>query len=272
VQQVPADRRQQLLTALAARFGDEGVANFVDDTIGLLPYNASVDAAQATQVAAGDVWFHERHMTSPVPLNMKSTCRLLSIDGRTAEIDITGRISQETVGVVGQNQVQLRDGRSMGSCVIDQSTGLPVKSNLSSYLNMLVTTADGQTVEQDKRVETTIQTFPNSRDSVLTSAQQASTQRPAVQQAPGMFIQPGNSATMPGQNSPSSVRPFSQTAQTPPPATGIQQVSGLQSTGGVPNMGGIQVIPGNRPPGPTPLPGGVDPANLKSTAQAVYPD
>jgi hypothetical protein len=158
VQQVPVADQQQMLQELADRFEDNGVARFVDEAIGLLPYTENSGSGQSARGSAGDVWFHERQMTHPVPLTLKSTCRLLAIDQRTAEIDLISRFTQPENSF--RSGVQVRHGWSMGSCVIDQTTGLPLQLNRSTCLNMLVTSENGQTVEQEERVQITIQTQP----------------------------------------------------------------------------------------------------------------
>ena len=95
----------------------------------------------------------------------------------------------------------------MGTCIIDRATGLPLKLNRSRYLSLTVTTASGQVVEQDKRVETTIQTFPNNRGPVVAVPPQ---QR---QMAAPPFVQGGAAAsgiiqasgTQPQQNGVSTI-------------------------------------------------------------------
>ena len=117
VQNVSIERRQNLLAEISARFGDDGVANFVDDSVGLLPYNHQVSPEAATQVTVGDVWYRERRLMHPVPVFMKSTCRLLSLNESTAEIDITGRIaSGESYSGdgAGQSRIQIRGRTQYG--------------------------------------------------------------------------------------------------------------------------------------------------------------
>lgn len=240
VQQVPAERRQALLTEVSARFGDDGVANFIDDTVGLLPYNHNASGENPTRVAVGDVWYRERQLQTSSPVLMKSTCRLLALTDETAEIDITGQIANgETYELSsGQTRVQVREGRSMGSCIIDRATGLPLKLNRSRYLNMVVTTADGQQYEQEKRIETTIQTYPNTRGPVA--------QAPPSRLNPAQQLRP-----MPGDGF--KAQQF-----------GIRQVNGVQPLPGervLQPLGGLQAMPAQ-----------AEITHLKSDVQAVYPD
>lgn len=240
VQQVPVERRQALLAEVSAKFGDDGVANFVDDTVGLLPYNRSTSGDSATRVAVGDVWHRERQLQTSSAVSMKSTCRLLALTDETAEIDITGQIANgETYEIPsGQTRVQVREGRSMGSCVIDRATGLPLKVNRSRYLNMVITTADGQQYEQEKRIETTIQTFPNTRSPIAQAAPTPLT--PAQQLRP-----------MPGEGLKSQ-------------QFGIRQVNGTEP---LPRERVLQPLGGLQP-----LPSQAEISHLKSDVQAVYPD
>lgn len=254
VQNVPLARRQNLLAEIAARFGDDGVANFIDDTIGLLPYDQNAGADAATKVAIGDVWYRERRLMHPMPVHMKSTCRLLSLNEKTAEIDITGRIANADSATAGQSRIQVRDGRSMGSCIVDRATGLPLKLNRSRYLNLTVTGADGQTYEQEKRVETTIQSFPNSQGTVVHRQQQLPVRR-------------GTSMTAAPQTA--QLMPTPQQRVTPPalpPNYGIQQVNGLQPRLGVQPVQQAAAV-GTPPPRPQ-----VDLSNIRSEVKAVYPE
>jgi hypothetical protein len=161
VAEVPMERRQTLLAELSQRFGDDGVANFVDDSIGLLPYDASVDEDSASRVLPGDVWTRERRLMQPVPVYLKSTYTLTDIDSDTARIEITGRIaSGEAVNAAGDSRVRISDGRALGHCIVDRSTGLPLDVQIDRHLVIHVQTDDGYEVVQEKDIRTTIRGFP----------------------------------------------------------------------------------------------------------------
>jgi len=161
VADVPMERRQTLLTELSQRFGDDGVANFVDDSIGLLPYDASVDEESASRVLPGDIWTRERRLMQPVPVYLKSTYTLTDLDSEKARIEITGRIaSGEAVNAAGDSRVRISDGRTLGHCTVDRSTGLPLDVQISRHLVIHVQTEDGHDVVQEKEILTTIQGFP----------------------------------------------------------------------------------------------------------------
>ena len=215
VRDVPHGQRTGILNGISARLGADGVANFIDDTIGILPYNANVDAVDAATVQVGDMWTREREIAEPVPVTLTSTCRLLSLSEQTAEIDITGRISapQSEPGSTG---IRVKEGRCSGACVIDRATGLPLKLDRSQYLTMMVPTAGGEIVEQQKRVQTTIRT-----------GRTASTV--PVAQRTGNHSMPGNIRLTSGQTqSQGGHRPTSTTdpvAPTQPQASGGRVLS-----------------------------------------------
>jgi hypothetical protein len=232
VRQIPTERRQLLLGEISSRFGDDGVANFVDDAIGLLPYDDSVDPESATRVGLNDVWSRERRLMQPVPVYMSSTYRLVALNQRTAEIDITGRIASGetyTDSRAGQTaKVKIKGGQSFGTCVVDRSTGLPLELRRTRYLNLAVMTDSGNTVQQDKRVVTTIRSFPNTRGPVANTTSQPQYGRP-------------------GASPPATIGR---------PVSGIQTVSGISQ--GQPAVTTIPTDPASPP--------------LSSTVRAVYPD
>jgi Family of unknown function (DUF6263) len=168
VRDVPLERRQGMLAEISSRFGDDGVANFIDDSIGLLPYDSTVDPEAATRVLPGDVWTRERRLMQPIPTYLTSTYRLTELGRETAEIDITGRVAAgEAVNGSDDARLKITGGHSMGRCIIDRATGLPVEMNLTRNITMTLTTADNQKVVQEKQIVTMIRTFPETRGSVV---------------------------------------------------------------------------------------------------------
>ena len=159
VQRVMPDQRQALMASLATRFGEDGVAGFVDDTIGLLPYSAT-SGTSSTVVAEGDEWVRRQSLGGESG-ELQTTCRLLSLDERTAEITLTGKVLPSTVAAGAQQAVSITGGRSTGSCVVNRQTGLPIEVNRSQYLQLAVRTPDGGVVQQQKQIKTTIRTAAN---------------------------------------------------------------------------------------------------------------
>ena len=164
VANVPLARRETLLSEISNRFGDDGVANFVDDSIGLLPYDDTVDEAAATRVMPGDQWTRERRLMQPVPIHLTSVYRLISLDDVAAQIEITGRVAGgEAAAAADPSRLRIIGGQSIGQCLVDRATGLPLQMNLSRFIKMQLTTLDNQQVIQEKHIETTIRSFPEMR-------------------------------------------------------------------------------------------------------------
>jgi len=168
VANVPLERRETLLSEISHRFGDDGVANFVDDTIGLLPYDSTVDEDSATRVMPGDLWTRERRLMQPIPIHLTSTYRLLTLNESSAEIEITGRVATgEAGGRSNAGRLRIIGGQSLGHCVVDRATGLPLEMNLSRFIKMQLTTADNQSVIQEKQIQTTIRSYPETRGTTV---------------------------------------------------------------------------------------------------------
>jgi hypothetical protein len=79
----------------------------------------------------------------------------------TAEIDITGRIaSGDAAALNTAGRLRISGGHSLGRCIVDRATGLPLEMNLTRYITMKLTTADEKEVVQEKTIVTTIRAFP----------------------------------------------------------------------------------------------------------------
>ena len=190
VANVPLERRETLLSEISNRFGDDGVANFVDDTIGLLPYDSTVDEDSATRVMPGDLWTRERRLMQPVPIHLTSTYRLLTLNESSAEIEITGRVATgEAGGRSNAGRLRIIGGQSLGHCVVDRATGLPLEMNLSRFIKMQLTTADNQQVIQEKQIQTTIRSYPETRGTTVNAERRNTGIQPV-----GAVRTPGDSA------------------------------------------------------------------------------
>ncbi len=156
IREVPPDQQQRVLLAFSDA-ADEGVANFVDDSIGFLPLNPTVKEE--------DTWNREQRLAKPIPLFLNSQCTLKRLTDQFAEVDIDGTIATtKTFGPLGQSpgdvQVIVRGGRSKGHSEIDRKTGLPLHSEIKRYVDMTVKLADGDQFDQQKITTTTIRLFP----------------------------------------------------------------------------------------------------------------
>lgn len=161
---VPADRYEEVWNNLESQSGVYGIANFVDDSIGLLP---------TSKVKIGETWTVTRQTQQPVPMVCKNQYKLQHLDDKQAEVSIFGDIipgafSIDAVPIAAEKGVELsiKGGRASGSCTIDLRTGLPIHSQVEQYVDMNVKLKNGQRFVQHKQTITTIIAFPNVRDAV----------------------------------------------------------------------------------------------------------
>ena len=100
----------------------------------------------------------------PVPIHLTSVYRLISLDDVAAQIEITGRVAGgEAAAAADPSRLRIIGGQSIGQCLVDRATGLPLQMNLSRFIKMQLTTLDNQQVIQEKHIETTIRSFPEMR-------------------------------------------------------------------------------------------------------------
>jgi hypothetical protein len=176
IRQVPAEHQEAVLSAFADST-DEGIANFIDDSIGFLP---SADRP----VAEGENWVRERRLPRPVPLFLRSQCSLSRLTDTAAEIDVAGTIAatqtfgptrpdgtDSSSGTGGSGtglSVTIRGGYESGRCLIDRGLGLPLSSSVKRYVDMTVRQSDGTEFTQQKVTTTTIRLFPQQSESTPT--------------------------------------------------------------------------------------------------------
>lgn len=177
LREVPPARKQQVRAAMAATSGGDGITNFVEDSIGLLP---------TTAVREGDGWTRERQVLQPVPMYTSTRYTLRRITDEIAEIDILGSVSPSaTYGPSNQPNnelnVTIRGGNSLGNCLLDRRTGLPMQSRVEQSLEMNVRLADGSEFDQHKTTVTTIKYFPEQGESKGLPGAPAGTQGNVVQ-------------------------------------------------------------------------------------------
>jgi hypothetical protein len=159
---IPEAQKQQLMMQIAASSQHDGLANFIDDTIGLLPYDEKAEK-NGTVVNVGFTWTRRRYLNQPLPITVEQTYTIKEINDKVALLDMTGAVlpttslSKETYD--GLN-VQIRGGNSYGQCTIDLATGLPTQSQVDQYIDMLVALDGGITFEQRKHILTTVNAYP----------------------------------------------------------------------------------------------------------------
>lgn len=157
VQAVPADQRVAVTRQLQAMRSEDGLANFVDDSIGLLPNPTEKnEAARVLQV--GSTW----NVTPPNAgtATAATRCRLTSLDNKSAEIALAGTIGPSSyVDELNRMRLQVRGGGCSGNCTVDRETGMPTKSRVERHLDMVCEMQDGSQINQRKEVVTTIVAF-----------------------------------------------------------------------------------------------------------------
>jgi hypothetical protein len=164
VQNVPAAQREAVLRQLERMQTDEGLANFVDDGIGLLPYSDD-PKRPAVAVKVGAAWeLKPRRTEGAMPLSIATRCILKNLTDSSAEIGLIGKITGSSTPVAVQDgghtmRVQLKGGHCAGSCTIDRRTGLPTQSEVNRYLEMLVQLPDGTEIAQRKEILTSTMSF-----------------------------------------------------------------------------------------------------------------
>lgn len=193
VRHAPASQQKELLTRLVATQEDEGIANFVDDSVGMLPYNID-DLNAGGDVKVGTSWRKNRQIVRPFPMSIDTAYRLANINERYATLELFGKIqpariqhASNTIQSAGATEkMTLRGGHSFGTCTIDRESGLPIQSHVSRTMNLTLELPTGVKFDQTKDIVTTIQSFPEqdssataTRAGLPNSAPTSSVSRPA---------------------------------------------------------------------------------------------
>lgn len=258
VSATPFDQRVSIRAALEQRFQSGAITELVDESIGLLPYGSSI-------AKTGDVWVTDRQLKQQSPIQMQTTCRLISTSSTAAEIGLTGRI-ESSAG----SAFRISDGRTMGTCLVDLATGMPVHSHRSSYLKMSSQPAAHQSVEIIKQIESTF-TSQNESAKLLVQRHRATASQLGMsamanqQSGPAMTIKP---YSRPAQSAmlPNTVQRNYGIGQNPNlnPPLQVQPVSSANPYNGSPESSGLQIPSGGF--------GSVPADDLRSSVEAVYPD
>ena len=183
VQHVAADQRPAVLMQLRAMRSDDGLANFVDDSIGLLP-NPAAPQQQGRTLAAGSSWdLPARTVSVGGAVGGGSVCTmrclLKELTETTAEIALVGSIGPSSSSdELRQIRLTVRGGQCSGACTVDRSTGMPTKSRVERTLDMIAQLPDGTEIPQRKEVITTMVAYLEQGGTHTTTASEAQT-RPA---------------------------------------------------------------------------------------------
>ena len=181
VRHAPPHRRQELLTQIVATQEDEGFANFVDESIGLLPYDPQATGRE-TAVQINQQWEKTRTIMRPLPMEMRTGYTLSSLTRDRAGIMILGTIEPIQASKLGPIQqasarqsISLKKGEITGSCMIDRASGLPLTSRVQRQMDMTVEVPGQRPFEQRKTIVTTIESFPTERTIFSRSTPQTQT-------------------------------------------------------------------------------------------------
>jgi len=164
LQNTPPEQLETVMAKISESSGDDGIANFIDDSIGLLPYNID-ENHKGGAIRVGETWTKTRRVTQPIPMVLKTEYTLRELNENTATINIAGDIAASKINSpMNQNgksvQLFIRGGKAFGNCLIDRKTGLPLESKIERFLETTVRLANGKEFEQQKKIITTIQAFP----------------------------------------------------------------------------------------------------------------
>jgi hypothetical protein len=172
-------KQQELLTQIVATQEDEGFANFVDESIGLLPYDPHATGRE-TAVQINQQWEKTRTIMRPLPMEMRTGYTLSSLTRDRAGIMILGTIEPIKASQLGpihqvaaRQSISLKKGEITGSCMIDRASGLPLSSRVERNMEMTVEVPGQRPFEQRKRVVTTIESFPTNGTTFSRTERQA---------------------------------------------------------------------------------------------------
>lgn len=191
VRHAPASQQQELLTQLAETQEDEGIANFVDDSVGMLPYDLD-DLNANGKVKVGASWRKKREFLRPIPMTIDTAYRLGEINERYATLELFGQIApaqiQHSSNLVQQaglsEKMTLRNGHCFGTCTIDRETGLPIQSHVTRRMDLTLELPTGAKFDQIKEIVTTIRTFPEQGAPAAAGRVAPTSRSPTAQSAP----------------------------------------------------------------------------------------
>jgi hypothetical protein len=161
---VPEANRAAVRKQLESTAGDDGIANFIDESIGLLPYSND-PSRPAVAVKEGSTWdLDAKRVDNPIPMEIKARCVVKELNTTSAEILLSGRINSSPTPTVlrspdGDIRVLVQGGYSSGTCKIDRQTGLPTQSQIRRHLELSMEMPDGQVIKQNKESVSEITAF-----------------------------------------------------------------------------------------------------------------
>ena len=186
---IPEPSRTTVRQQFEESKGFEGIANFIDDSIGLLPLSDDLRRPGAA-VAKGATWELEpRYCETPIPVVTNTRCILKDLSEDSAEILLTGRTNgtqEHTVmhDVSGDLKVFIKAGHATGTCRVNPQTGMPIKSQIQRSIEMVMELPDGSRIQQNKDTVTTLSSMDDTY-SGRSPVSESSLQQMGYQNGPG---------------------------------------------------------------------------------------
>lgn len=155
---IPPEHQSEVVLSIESTSGENGVTDFVDNAIGLLP--------SGERQSPGDSWRRMRHIGRPVPMVIDNVYTLKELDDRLAVVQIAGKITPSTTLMqtprpdLARVRMTVREGSTWGMCSLFRDTGLPQRSRVEHELLLTVHTSGGGVFDQRVRGVTTIEAFP----------------------------------------------------------------------------------------------------------------
>lgn len=155
---IPPEHQPDVVLSIESTSGENGVADFVDNAIGLLP--------SGEQQSPGDSWRRMRHIGRPVPMVIDNLYTLKELDDRLAVVQISGKITPSTTLMQTplpehpRVRMTVREGSTWGTCTLFRDTGLPQRSRVEHDLLLTVHTSGGGVFDQRVHGVTTMEAFP----------------------------------------------------------------------------------------------------------------
>lgn len=179
VAHVPPQERQGVLAQLASLSSEDGIANFIDDSIGLLPNPTDPQwAGQRLQI--GSSWSLSEQNSPAAGSGPGTRCLLKGLTPQTAEIALLGQIEPSSyVDDVRQLTLTVRGGQCTGTCVVDRQTGMPTQSRIDRVVEMVARLPDGTEIPQRKEVITQVVAYLEQQTPTLPGVTQTGYQSPA---------------------------------------------------------------------------------------------
>lgn len=154
---MPSAAQRVAMLGIEGSSGEDGLADFVDSTIGLLPYNSAK--------AIGETWSREVSVSRPVPMRRTEVYTLKDLDPVIATVQVAAQIAPSTslghqMDSEGGVRLVIQGGALTGQSEIFRDSGLPKHSQTTERLDMLVQMAGGVEFQQAKTTTTTISAYP----------------------------------------------------------------------------------------------------------------